>query len=413
VTVPAVLADRYDAILTDLDGVVYRGDVAVPAAVDTLPLLRDRGGRILFLTNNSARTPAQVADKLRGLGVAAQPDEVLTSAMATAAILKREGSGARTAFVIGERGIREALDHAGIEVRDGEPDRTDLVVVGWDRGVDYAKLRTASLLVQRGARLIATNANASYPAPDGLWPGAGAILAAITTATGAEPVVVGKPRRPLFDAAAEATGASHPLVVGDRLDTDIAGAAALGWDSLLVLSGAARQQDLPRSSVLPTYVADDVSGLLQDLPRAHLRSAHRDDVRPIEALLTSSGLRADGVDGRVSTTILAETGQDDGSVIGTASLVRTADPTAGLLRSVAVADAVRGTGIGRLVTAAAMASGRVEGLERVYLLTETAEGFFERLGFHRIERAELPAAVSETAHAGQECPDAAAMAFAF
>jgi 4-nitrophenyl phosphatase len=270
VTDPDVLADRYDAILLDLDGVVYRGDVAVPAAVVTLLRIRERGARILFLTNNSARTPEQVADKLRGLGVEADPGEVLTSAMATASMLKREGSGARTAFVIGERGIREALAGAGIEVRDGEPDRTDLVVVGWDRTVDYAKLRTASLLVQRGARLIATNADASYPAPDGLWPGAGAILAAITTTTGAEPVVVGKPARPLFEAAARATGAAHPLVVGDRLDTDIAGAAALGWDSLLVFSGAARPENLARSSVLPTYAAEDVSALLQDPPRAPL-----------------------------------------------------------------------------------------------------------------------------------------------
>src|SRR5207244_3342722 len=128
-----------------------------------------------------------------------------------------------------------ALQHAGIRLVDGEPDRTDLVVIGWDRTVDYAKLRTASLLVERGARLVATNADASYPAPDGLWPGAGALLAAVTTTTGADPTVVGKPARPLFDAAVELTGAERPLMIGDRLDTDVSGAAALGWDALLVL----------------------------------------------------------------------------------------------------------------------------------------------------------------------------------
>src|SRR2546426_300991 len=120
------------------------------------------------------------------------------------ALLRREGASGRTAFVIGERGIREALEGAGVVLVDGEPERTDLVVVGWDRDADYAKLRTASLLVERGARLIATNADASYPASDGVWPGAGALLAAVTTTTGAQPTVVGKPARPLFEAAAEA-----------------------------------------------------------------------------------------------------------------------------------------------------------------------------------------------------------------
>src|SRR5437762_2505534 len=146
-------------------------------------------------------------------------------------MLRREGGRGRTAFVIGERGIREALEHAGVRILDGEAARADLVVVGWDRSVDYDKLRNASLLVERGARLVATNADASYPAPDGLWPGAGAILAAITTTTGATPTVVGKPERGMFDAAAARCGATHPLVVGDRLDTDVRGAAGAGMDS--------------------------------------------------------------------------------------------------------------------------------------------------------------------------------------
>src|SRR5207237_9355226 len=115
-----------------------------------------------------------------------------------------------------------------IRILDGEADRADLVVVGWDRSADYPKLRTAGLLVERGARLVATNADGSYPAPDGLWPGAGAILAAVTTTTGAPATVVGKPARPMFEAAVRITGASHPLVVGDRIDTDIKGAVTMG-----------------------------------------------------------------------------------------------------------------------------------------------------------------------------------------
>src|SRR5207237_9874429 len=110
--------------------------------------------------------------------------------------------------------------------------------VGFDRSVDYAKLRTACLLVERGARLVATNADTSLPAADGLWPGAGALLAVITTTTGATPTIVGKPGRPMVEAAVRSPAARRPLMVGDRLDTDIAGAAAMGWDTLLVLSGA-------------------------------------------------------------------------------------------------------------------------------------------------------------------------------
>jgi HAD superfamily hydrolase (TIGR01457 family) len=231
------VADRYDALLVDLDGVVYRGDDRVPEAAPALAAARDRGGRLLFLTNNSSRTAEGVAQKLVGAGVPAGAGDVLTSGAATAALLGRSGE-VRTAFVIGEEGVRGALTAVGIRVLDGEPDRADAVVVGWDRSVDYPKLRTAALLVQRGARLIATNADRTYPAPDGLWPGAGSILAAVTAATGAIPTVVGKPHRPLFEAAAERTGSARPLVIGDRLDTDVDGAAAMGWDSLLVLTGA-------------------------------------------------------------------------------------------------------------------------------------------------------------------------------
>ena len=148
----------------------------------------------------------------------------------------------------------------GIELRDGEPERVDAVVVGWDRGADYAKLRTASVLVERGAAFVGTNGDASWPAPDGsLWPGAGALLAAVATTTGAEPEIVGKPNAPLFHAALARAGGGRPLVIGDRLDTDVAGAAALGWDSLLVLTGITRREDLEHAAARPTHVADDLS----------------------------------------------------------------------------------------------------------------------------------------------------------
>jgi len=279
----------YDALLFDLDGVLYRGDDPVPGAGEALAGVREQAATIRFLTNNSARTPDEVAGRLERMGIAAAPAEVITSANATAALLHREGATG-TAFVIGERGIRDALGGIGIRVVDGTPDHTDLVVVGWDRDLTYDSLRTAVLLIQRGARLIATNADATYPAPDGLWPGGGAILAAVTTATGATPTVVGKPSRPMFEAAGEDTGAQHPLVVGDRLDTDIAGAAAMGWDSLLVLTGASRLEDLPASAATPTFVARGLAALLETRPPARARAASSDDLPALETLLSAGGV---------------------------------------------------------------------------------------------------------------------------
>lgn len=257
-----MLAARYDALLLDLDGVLYRGDETIAGVSETTAALRGVGARLVFLTNNSSRTPEQVATKLEGHGVAAAPPEVVTSALATAELLASRGGG--TAFVVGQDGVRTALEGAGLELLDGEPDAADWVVVGVDLEATYAKLRTACVLVQRGARLVATNPDRSFPAPGALWPGAGALLAVVTETTGASAEVVGKPFAPLFETALRQSGGTTPLVVGDRLDTDIAGAAALGWDSLLVLSGVSTEAELASSPVKPTFVAADVSALLRD-----------------------------------------------------------------------------------------------------------------------------------------------------
>ena len=258
-----MIADRYDAFLFDLDGVLYRGADPVPMAAESLARLRSIGKRIAFVTNNSGRTPGAVAERLRSVGVEARPDEVETSALTTAAVLARRGVG--LVFVVGEAGLVEALTEAGVRVLDGEPERVDAVVVGWDRGADYAKLRTASVLVQHGADLVATNPDASFPSEDGTrWPGAGALLAAIETTTGVRGEVIGKPHPPLLLAALERAGGGRPLLVGDRLDTDIAGAAGLGWDSMFVLTGIDGREQAAASRARPTYVADDLGELFAD-----------------------------------------------------------------------------------------------------------------------------------------------------
>ena len=256
-----MLADPYDVILLDLDGVLYRWPEPIPGAAEAVAALRKAGKRIAFVTNNSSRTPAQVAERLASVGVEAEPEEVITSALATATILAERGT--RSAFVIGEQGLLEALTDVGIRVVDASSNEVDAVVVGFDRGADYMKLKDASVLVQRGVALVASNADPSFPAPGGeSWPGAGALLAAIQTTTGTRGEVFGKPEAQLFERALASAGGGRALVVGDRLDTDIAGASRLGWDSVLVLTGDARREDVESSSWQPTFVVDDLSGLV-------------------------------------------------------------------------------------------------------------------------------------------------------
>jgi HAD superfamily hydrolase (TIGR01457 family) len=403
------LVERYDAFLFDLDGVVYRGEDPVPHARDVLSDLRQRGRTVRYLTNNSSRTQEQVAAKLAGLGVPATPDEVVTSAAATSAMLRGQGFEGAAAFVIGERGIREALERSGIRIVDGEPPRADLVVVGFDRSFDYDKLRRATLLVRAGARLIATNGDATYPAKDGLWPGAGALLAAVVTATGATPTVVGKPARPMFRSAQRSCGATHPLVIGDRLDTDIGGAAAMGWDSLLVLTGASAPRDLigiARSN-LPTYLGKDLRTLLAAPPAARFRDATPADAGAIADLLGTAGLAAGSGDDGAGSEV---TFDEDGSLVATAALDTLGD--AALLRSVAVRPDLRRTGLGSLAVAAAIsnANARRDRVRTIWLLTETAPRFFERLGFSAADRSGLPGAIASSP-AATGCRDGTVMRF--
>lgn len=392
------LAGRYSAFLLDLDGVIYRGDEAVPGAAEAVAELSTAGRRLVFLTNNSARTPEQVADKLASVGVEASPSEVLTSAQATAPLIARwarEEGRPPTAFVIGERGVREALTSEGIEVLDDAPSEAGFVVVGWDRGVDYEKLKTASILVGRGARLVGTNADASYPAPGGeLWPGAGALLAAVEAAATARAEVVGKPHAPLFDAAVERAGGGDVLMVGDRLETDVAGAEAAGLDSALVLTGASGPEDLLDQDGQPVAVLDDLAGLHGERPDAPVRPAEPGDAGVITALLESAGLTPDL--GSWDDVVVA--GGDE--VVATAGAAVRGEEA--YLHSVAVREDARGFHLGMLVVAAAVRGAARGGAGLVSLITEDAEGFFARLGFEPVDRADLPDWIAERSTACSE-----------
>lgn len=358
----------------------------------TLDSLRAMGRRLVFVTNNSWRTPAQVARKLVGMGIHAEADEVVTSGQATASLLARESeSGRATAFVLGGEGIRSALAEAGIEPADGQPDRVDFVVVGWDRDLTYERLRTATVLVGRGARLVATNSDASYPAPGGeLWPGAGAILAAVEAGSGRRATVVGKPHRPLFDLATERAGSRRVLVVGDRLETDIEGAGAAGLDAAFVLTGASTAADLVVSDAAPAMVLENLGGLLDDRPAAPSRPAEASDEASVRRLVERAGL-ADGVtwDPEAATIVVESAGE-----LAATGAADVRGPDA-YLRSVAVRADLRGTRLGTLAVAAAVRHARRRGARRAWLVTETASGFFAGLGFQPLRRGSLPGWIEE------------------
>ena len=256
-----MIADGYNVFLLDLDGVLYRGEEPVPQAAAAVDALRAAGKRLAFVTNNSARTPEAIVSHLASVGIQASVEEVETSALTVAAALRDRGVD--SALVVGEAGLRSALAKARIAVV-GLDDRPAAVVVGWDRGLTYETLRQASLAIQRGAGLFASNADATYPAPDGFtWPGTGSILAALEAATGIRAEVFGKPNGPILQAALTRAGGGHPLVIGDRMDTDIEGARRLRWDSMLVLTGISTREELAASGLSATYVVEDLAALIE------------------------------------------------------------------------------------------------------------------------------------------------------
>lgn len=392
------LVDAYDAVLLDLDGVLFRGDEPIAGAASTVEALRDRGKHLVFLTNNSARTPEQVAEKLGTLGIQAAPAEVVTSAGATAELMAREADGRQqTAYVIGRDGVRTALRAAGFEILEGDPPAAGFVVVGWDGDVTYDDLRRATVLVRGGARLVATNADASYPAPGGeLWPGAGAILAAVETASGAAATVVGKPHLPLFEAAVARAGTRNVLMVGDRIETDVAGAAAAGLDACLVLSGASRPADLLDQDSLPLTLLPDVGGLLSEPAVIRPRPASAPELGAVRALTAApDDAPAWGPDG------VWVSGRDQIDATATVD-VRGEDA---YLRAVATREELRGRGLGTIMVAAATRAARGEGAAQSWLLTETAEPFFRGLGFDTARRDSLPRWIE--AGPGEGCPQSA------
>jgi 4-nitrophenyl phosphatase len=253
----AVLASTH-FLLADLDGVLYRGNAPLTGAAEFVRWLQQRRVGYLFITNNSTRTPQQYVEKLARMGLAAGPEQILTSSLATRAYLESRAPRGTTVYLIGQRGLEEALLGDGYFVLDEK--LPAYVVVGLDTHLTYDKLRRATLLIRGGARFIGTNPDRTFPGPEGITPGCGSILAALEAASDVHPTVIGKPERWLMEEGIRRLGADpvHTAIVGDRLDTDIAGGKHLGLTTLMVLTGVHGPADLETSPVQPDAVFADL-----------------------------------------------------------------------------------------------------------------------------------------------------------
>jgi glycerol-1-phosphatase len=264
---------EYDVALLDLDGVVYVGPDAVPGVPDALAAARKAGMRLGFVTNNASRRPEEVARHLSALDVPAEAADVITSAQAAATVVAaRFGRGARV-LPVGGPGVAAALTDAGLLVVRSADDRPVAVVQGYGPEVGWQQLAEAVVAVRDGARHVATNADPTIPSPRGPLPGNGALVGVVSDVTGQEPLVTGKPDPAMHEECVRRTGARRPLVVGDRLDTDIEGARRSGAASLLVLTGVTDPATLLAAGPLhrPDLLAPDAGGLLVAHPPVHGR----------------------------------------------------------------------------------------------------------------------------------------------
>jgi HAD superfamily hydrolase (TIGR01450 family) len=273
------LVDGYDLVILDLDGVIYLGDQPVAGAPEALVTLRERGIPLAYATNNASRRAVDVAALLRSLGVAAEPAEVTTSAQASAAVLAERLPAGSPVLVVGARALGDEIADVGLRPVWLAADKPVAVVQGYGPQVGWEQLAEASVAIRAGASWVATNTDRTLPSPRGPLPGNGSLVAALATALDRQPdIVVGKPEPTLFRQIARARHADHPLVVGDRIDTDIEGANRAGMDSLLVLTGVSQLADLAHAPAAqrPTYVATDLNGLFADPDRVRTADGRSD-----------------------------------------------------------------------------------------------------------------------------------------
>ncbi|HEY0117353.1 MAG TPA: HAD-IIA family hydrolase [Cellulomonas sp.] len=262
------LAEAYDCALVDLDGVTYLGHEPIPWASDSLVAARARGLRLVFVTNNASRSPAVVADQLTGLGIPSGPDDVMTASQSAASLLATRLAPGAKVLVVGTDALRDAVRDKGFVVVDSADDEPAAVAQGYGPDVGWTHLAEAAYAIERGAWHVASNLDKSLPQSRGLAPGNGALVLAVRAATGVVPDSAGKPEPTMYRLAAERVGGRKPLVVGDRLDTDLAGARAGGFAGLHVLTGVSTARDdvLAAASYRPTFLGADLRALLEPHP---------------------------------------------------------------------------------------------------------------------------------------------------
>lgn len=257
------LADRFDGLLIDLDGVVWIGREPVPGSVETLRALQEAGKRLVFVTNNPGRLPEAYAERLRGLGVEVGAKQIVTAGTVVARLAGEAAGEGGGAFVIGRSALKEMVAATGARLLDGEEaEGADVVVVAGHPGFDYEELKTAKFALDHGAQLFATSHDPTMPFPGGELPGTGAVLAAVEIASGKEATIAGKPEAHLFEIAKEAVGEGRLAMIGDRITSDIDGGRAAGLETVLVLSGTTSREEAEAADPAPDHVLEDLAGLL-------------------------------------------------------------------------------------------------------------------------------------------------------
>jgi HAD superfamily hydrolase (TIGR01457 family) len=261
-----MLPSQIKSLILDMDGVLWKADSAIGDLPAIFERIYARGLKVAFATNNGTRTPEQYVERLAGFGIQAEPWQIITSSLGVANLLAQHLPSGEAIFVIGETGLITAIKEKSFQILQmEEAEKARAVVMGLDRNINYLKISEAALLVKRGLPFFATNPDKTFPTPRGEIPGAGAWCSVIITATGIEPIYAGKPAPYLIELARKRLGTAKPetLVVGDRLETDIAGGQGAGCPVALVLSGVATLEQCKAWNPAVEIIADDLSALIK------------------------------------------------------------------------------------------------------------------------------------------------------
>ncbi len=260
-----MLPSNIKALILDMDGVIWKGDAPIGDLPATFKRIRERGLKFVFATNNGTKTPEEYRQKLAELGVEIDASQIVTSALGIGFMLSQRFPRGTKIFVIGEDGIRLALEEKGFEILSVEnAPEAEAVVMGIDRGITFQKVVEATLLVRAGIPFYTTNTDRTFPTPRGEIPGSGSWLSVVTFATGVEPIVAGKPFPYLMELSLEKLGTKkeETLVVGDRLETDIAAGQSVGCPTALVLSGVSTQEQADEWTPKMDLIAESLAELV-------------------------------------------------------------------------------------------------------------------------------------------------------